>query len=1233
MNPDLDPVARFFSFCNAAEAASSNGDYPAEVGYWSAAYQLVDEHQEAFRIQNLSVHDLRALVRTNWGNALANSGDFPGALPQFVTAWAIHEGELPNRPDLAAERAGLLMDWGSALYSGGDLPGALRQFAAVWAIHVQELPERPDLAADRATLLMNWGNALSSSGDLPGALLKLRAAWAIHEQELKDRPDLASNRARLLMNWGLALFRNGDLPGALRQYAAAWAIHVPELPERPDLAPDRAGLLMNWGAALYSSGDLPGALRQYKAAWDIHERELPDRPDLAAKRAGLLMNWGLALFRNGDLPGALRQYAAAWAIHEREFPDRPDLAADRAALLINWGVTLADCGDLPGALKQYAAALAIHEQELSDRPDLVANRALLLMNWGNALGRSGDLSGALRQYAAAWAIHEQELPDRPDMAAARAALLMSCGNALNSVGDLPGALRQYAAAWAIHEQELPNRPDLAANRARLLMNWGTALEISGDLPGALKQYAAALAIHEQELSDRPDLAANRALLLMNWGNALGRSGDLSGALRQYAAAWVIHEQELPERPDLAANRAKLLINWGTALADSGNLPGALRQYAATWAIYNNELLDRRETDPNLFNLALNELTCWSAMADPHNRAEAASLAMRERLNLIVETNRPHWTEELHVQFVEYHVRWMQRCLDAGKQDARELEHLPHILSLVSGWWLTQSLLDELDHANNAALPEQVKNYARLRNELHNLSLRIQQLAPPHHEMDSASPLNPDRQEKLNELRRQYDRTHGEMIAALQEAKDQPGYAALATDLGIDTEQLRQTLAADEAIALFVDFPHSDFHGVLLLSTTRLEWFPMTNPAQAMAYLNYFNETFCKGRSGVAFRGSNTVHADASADTTLNLSHTDFWPEFGQWVNAALWQPLAEALAGIRCLHLVTQGRAHSIPWEMEAPAGLVLKRYPGLALFAMQHNMIRSPKPDFTGEIRTLGLAASKDGKIPSAQREIEVIRALWAEKIDGRVVCPYDYLAPGTTKVEAVHLAGHGTHADDKPQSAELDMGGATSWGLPQIMASPARPRDVFISACVAGRTAEGEGDLYGTAAAMMQRGVRALTAATVNMHDDWMFVLGVLTQMYRLQEPHLTQGEALFKAKADLAQGIDLLPAIDNAWRKKHALTVTIPNVISDMIKDCNTADPAHHYTAVREKLSSFISYQDVLDMESPAFDVWLRSIMAIEPQQQKEYIKSHSVPWRKSPPQPYLGSLLHAVVHFGA
>ncbi len=1103
----------------------------------------------------------------------------------------------------------------------GDLLGAIKDFQAAWKMfNSSKLASRAQLDAERAKLLVNWSSALAGSGNLPESLEKYRDAWNILGVKLASHAEFDAQRVQLLTNWGNALQHSGNLIEAIKKYQEAWDIYRVKLASPTELDATRIKLLANWGNALASSDNLTEAIKKYQEAWDIRSVKLAARVELDVDHAKLLTTWGNALRRSGNLPEAIKKYEDAWDIWVVKLAACGEFDDMRAGLLMNWGVALADSGNLPEALAKYQEAWDIFGVKLAARAELDGDRAWLLMNWGIALRHLGNLPESIEKCRDAWDIFGVKLASHADLDAERAALLMTWGNALQRSDNLPDAMAKFHDAWDIIGGKLASRAELDDERARLLMNWGNALQLSGNLPEAMAKYQAAWDIWGVKLAARAELDADRATLLTNWGIALRSSGNLPEAIKKYEDAWDIFGVKLASRAELDVDHAKLLMNFGSALAKSGNLPEAMAKFQAAWAVLDGKLAHRRDADPVSFALASIWLECWPEMADPQGWAAQVSAVLRDRLMLNDGARPPSWMPELLQIFTLFHLGWMLRSLLAGKP-----ERLVGILSRISGWRMAQALMDEIDLAEGA-LPEAVERFRTCRREVHRLLRELHSLeglgGTERTDPSGLRTLGVARpaavQAKIDALRGDYDGAFHRMRAAQAEACRDPAYSALAGDLGFEHTALQSRLAPAQAVLLLVDMQGSDaassLSGLLLVRRDRVQWLPSAQLGQGERYLQQFQTEFARS---TGYRRGEAAAPAAATPPEAPIDPASFWPTLAGWVQARLWQPLtaAQALEGIEKLTLITQGRTHALPWELGAPA-LALARYPGLMLYGMRCGLLACPDNDVSERI---GINACEDPKLPYARREADFVERIWQDQ----ALRPYDYIASGVASVAAVHFAGHGSHPEAGAHRAHLQVAAGTAWTLPALLASRARPRRAFISTCVAGRTSDTEeGELYGVVAAFLQRGVREVVAATVDMNDPWMMVLAVLTEQ-RIRAG-MSQGAALAQAKADIAAGSWEASAIHTLWAAD--LEADIRGILArDRTARMAQSDIKKYCLPQRSLL---------LDLDrwtQGQIQAWIERIVA-RPEDLAAATRELQPLWRSTPPEPLLGSLQHAVIAFG-
>jgi tetratricopeptide (TPR) repeat protein len=1173
---------------------------------------------------------------------------------------------------------------------------ACQAYQAAWDILVFELADVDAHDVTRATVLMNWAVTLNCQQKYAEAADKYRLAWQINGEKLKDREDLEANRATILMNWANTLQLLKNYPKAAEKYSQAWQIRGIKLKDRAELDAARATLLINWASTLQAQQKYPEATNKYNQAWQILGIKLKDREELDTNRATLLMNLALTLRAQKKYSESVEKCSQAWKIWGIKLKDLEELHANRVILLMNWAGTLRVQQKYPEAAEMYSQAWQILGLKLNDREDLEVDRAFLLRNWAVTLQLQQKYSEAADKYSQAWQILGIKLNDREELDEDRATLLSNWAVTLEFQQQYTQAVGKYSQAWNIRGIKLKDRGYLEADRANLLMNWANALYSQQKFTEAADKFSQAWNIWCIKLLGREDLNAERAKLLMNWAVNLNAQQKYSAAIDKFRQTWQIWSIELKDREELETNRAGLLINWAVTLGAMQKYSEAADKYREAWQILGIKLTHRPELDLNLLkltdNMQQNQLSSHPDELPDVFQAWSLSTSAVMRDRLMRQDFKADVMPELEQRYAQFHLRWMLQALKANQP-----ELLLGILTRVTGWRMTQTLLDEIS-GNEAisTLPETVQHFALCRKLVEQLAQQLkaeEALAGMNASDLSGAGLNPNRsstaapsaeqQAKIHALRAEYDSALTSMKAAAQVASEDPTYAALSANLGFETRDVQSKLGPHQALCTLVDMrtsvassTRSDLgtnthdssnaiSGILLVRQDQTQWLPLADLSVGVAHLERYSSQFAN-RDSASYRrlraeevdavdevGGDaqtqaTGDADAAAIAASAQDGQDYWPHMGQWVTDTLWNGLLPHLSGISDLKLVTMGQAHSLPWEMQTPVGLQVTRYPGLLLSGMPMGLM-AQAPSDTGQ--RLGIAAYQGADLPFAVHEADLVEQLWHDGGGQHVVRPYDYIRPDPAMpVAMVHVIGHGSHAEHKPQAAHLSSGGQT-WTLPALLSSAARPRQVMLATCVAGKASElMDGQIYGVTATLMQRGVQCVSGALLPMNDAWMMALGYLTQQ------HLKTGGSLMPALAAAKEQIR-----SGAWPAAQIWSSILPQQLASLAATFKTIDE-HAFKSKNmrrvDKHKAFETFKQnwqVVLGDASALAQFVQAWLPDTTDSQKQTPVPIPVPntisycvsdselqtllsalqphWLATPKEPILGSLVHAVVGFGA
>lgn len=195
------------------------------------------------------------------------------------------------------------------------------------------------------------------------------------------------------------------------------------------------------------------------------------------------------------------------------------------------------------------------------------------------------------------------------------------------------------------------------------------------------------------------------------------------------------------------------------------------------------------------------------------------------------------------------------------------------------------------------------------------------------------------------------------------------------------------------------------------------------------------------------------------------------------LQAHLLDPLADDVGEGR-LVVVPCGRLAAVPWSMlPALAGRPVTVARSASMWAA------APPPPTVSHV---GLVAGPG--VPRAAEEVAACAAAW----DGRasVLTGADATAPGaaalTARVDLLHVAAHGHHADEQPLFSGIELTDGPWFGY-DVELLPRLPGLVVLSACELGRsTVRASEELVGMTAAWLHAGVRCVVAAPAALSDD---------------------------------------------------------------------------------------------------------------------------------------------------
>jgi CHAT domain len=229
----------------------------------------------------------------------------------------------------------------------------------------------------------------------------------------------------------------------------------------------------------------------------------------------------------------------------------------------------------------------------------------------------------------------------------------------------------------------------------------------------------------------------------------------------------------------------------------------------------------------------------------------------------------------------------------------------------------------------------------------------------------------------------------------------------------------------------------------------------------------------------------------------------------------LMRPLLPVL-GERRVVLTPSGALAGTPWSLlPGLAGRPLT-IPTSATRWLELRGTEAPPPTRVGLVAGPNLTGAED----------EVTRAA-AEWPEAEVRCGPDATAAEVadlaTRVDVLHLAGHGSHPGENPLFAAVELADGRWFGY-DIDLLPAVPSTVVLSACELGRASVRSGDeSVGMTAAWLHAGARTVLSSPVVIADD--VACETLARWHAL----VAQGESPADALAEVsATAEDVVPLL---------------------------------------------------------------------------------------------------------
>ncbi len=237
----------------------------------------------------------------------------------------------------------------------------------------------------------------------------------------------------------------------------------------------------------------------------------------------------------------------------------------------------------------------------------------------------------------------------------------------------------------------------------------------------------------------------------------------------------------------------------------------------------------------------------------------------------------------------------------------------------------------------------------------------------------------------------------------------------------------------------------------------------------------------------------------------------------------LWDVITAKLdTNTESIAIVSNGRFHLFPFEIDKPQHLQISYYIGLAFFANDMAISVTHRPnDFF-------VMPNDDETLLFSNHESELLKTVWATN---KNACAVDItkgqrLFDNNDLVSTLHVAGHGfLHYDHKTMafSSNLKLDENHHIDDAFVFANLPAAEVVWISSCVLGQIWDDEqNEPAGIVLPFLLKGAKAVIASMVAVPDTWMPLLVSMTEWLR-QQFDLSPDNALQQAKRALPTWAD--------------------------------------------------------------------------------------------------------------
>jgi tetratricopeptide (TPR) repeat protein len=772
----------------------------------------------------------------------------------------------------------------------------------------------------------------------------------------------------------------------------------------------------------------------------------------------------------------------------------------------------------------FEQAQALYEGDFcKDRIEFDPDRARTAIGLGNALDSTGDHEGAIRNYKQAQALYEGSfckgrIAFDPD----RAGTVVNLGTALDSTGDYEGAIRSCKQAQALYEGGFCKGQIIEFEHfyALLAMNLGVILGSMGDYEGAIRSLKQAQALYEGDFcKDRIELDPDRAITAMNLGNALGLKGDYEGAIESYEQAKAIYEGDFCKgRIKFDPDSAGIAVNLGLTLGSIGEYEGAIKSFEQAQKLYEGETVDHW--------LPLNHIRCSLYANTSHllNKMDKPLVWARQKSELLIrllelapdresatEGTAPTW-EKMRRNFAVFHANWLSFVIDQ-----QQYEEIPRILFCIQGRELASEVLDELEEVEEHPLPDQVKAYLKLRQQLRKMVQRKKGssagITDPFG--PGARSLDQRRQSKELEAEKEaiaeYNQLHNKMVAARHKASKLPGYEFL--ELPYDTFTLESIQAIQDFHShqkLLLMIHYEEVQGVLII---KKQGSPKWIPLNGMDELVKQTELLSGDRYSYYGKYRRNTHDERRGKKDIPVmsaaERSRFWPDMIRKLREKFWSTIEQHIGEENELVILPQGSLKQLPVLAGKPEEVTTVFYPGLIYYALQTGLIKRNEQESVQSTYYPAALLYYDHRhnpktfLPGVEKEVEAIRAVHQQH---NSLCEsLEYPAPfpdDPLEIELLTGIGHGGDDPHMPFSTAMEVSRDQFFGYQDILSGRAKVQHAFFNTClIAMNRDDSRGNPMGLSSAFLRKGARSVTGFLYPISDLFASCFGPIFHKHWLE------------------------------------------------------------------------------------------------------------------------------------